>query len=81
MGGRSFASTNVLHELVLSFVIHEIVSMEDHAHIVGRVRKVRGERREKFLCSWICGCVVKVEKNVKMSESEIAWTSRPSTSR
>lgn len=44
MGGRSFASTNVLHELVLLFVIYEIVSMEDYAHIVGRVRKVRGER-------------------------------------
>jgi hypothetical protein len=44
VGGRSFPSTNVLHELVLSFVIHQIVSMEDHAHIGGRVRKVRGER-------------------------------------
>jgi len=29
VGGRSFAST-------LPFVIHEIVSMEDHAHIGGR---------------------------------------------
>ena len=87
MGGRSFASTDFLYELVLPFVIHEILSMEDHAHIGGRVRKVRGE---KFLCSWICGCVVKVTPrgradrsgmNVKMSESEIAWPSRPSTSR
>ena len=87
VGGRSFASTDVLYELVLPFVIHEILSMEDHVHIGGRVRKVRGE---KFLCSWICGCVVKVTprgradrsgKNAKMSESEIAWPSRPSTSR
>ena len=44
VGGRSFASTNVIHEFVLPFIIHEIVSMEDHAHIGGRVRKMRGER-------------------------------------
>lgn len=37
VGGRSFASTGVLHELVLPFVIHEIVGMEDHAHIRGEV--------------------------------------------
>lgn len=43
MGGRSFAGTDVLPELIMLSIIHEPVSMEVHAHIIGRAKKVRGK--------------------------------------
>ena len=68
MGDRSFASTNVLHEIVLPFIIHEIVSMEDHAHNVGRVKKVRGER--SFYARGYAAVVSKYRCEVERTEVE-----------